>query len=406
MFDIDAIRADFPILKMEVDGNPLAYLDNAATTQKPARVIDAIVECYTEAYSSVHRGEHHLSEKASVAYEQARETVRDYINAKSSDEIIFTRGTTESINLVACSFGAAFIDGGDEIVISEMEHHSNIVPWQSLCERRGAVLKVIPLDNNGSLNCKGLEKLITHKTKLISLTYVSNVLGVINAVKEIIALAHARDVPVLIDAAQAVQHIPVDVQDIDCDFLAFSGHKMYAGTGIGVLYGKERWLDAMPPYQYGGGMISTVSIRGMTYAGLPFKFEAGTGNLAGAVSLAAAIEYINTIGMDEIESHEGAVFDYAAEKIDAIDRVTLYGSAPRRCGALSFNMDDVNPNDAGMILDKLGIAVRSGTHCAEPLMRRYGISGTVRASVALYNTKEEIDRLIEGIRRVRVMLHG
>ena len=406
MRDIAAIRGDFPILKTKIFGRPLVYLDNAATTHKPRSVLDAMVGYYTETNSGVHRGAHYLSERASAAYENARETVRDYINAGSSAEIIFTRGTTEAINLVAHSFGEAFINEGDEIIISEMEHHSNIVPWQSLCERKGAVLGIIPFNNDGSLIAGRLDTMITRKTKLISLTYVSNVLGVINNAREIIATAHAHDVPVLIDGAQAVQHMAIDVRNLDCDFFAFSGHKMYAGTGIGVLYGKAKWLDAMPPYQGGGGMISTVSMEGTTYADAPFKFEAGTGNIAGAVGLAAAIEYINDIGIERIADHERDLLDYAAAKIGEIDGVTIYGDTPNRCGALSFNLADVNPYDAGMILNKLGIAVRAGTHCAEPVMRHYGVSGTVRASFALYNTQQEIDGLIEGIRSVQVMLHS
>lgn len=406
MIDSAAIRTDFPILETTVAGKPLVYLDNAATTHKPRSVLDAIVRSYAEHYSSVHRGAHHLSERASAAHERARHAVKEYIHAADDAEIVFTRGTTESINLVASSFGAAFIGGGDEIVISEMEHHSNIVPWQSLCERTGAALKVIPFDDDGLLLVDRLDALITERTKLVSLTYVSNVLGVVNPVREVIALAHERGVPVLIDGAQAVQHMPVDVRDLDCDFFAFSGHKMYAGTGIGVLYGKGRWLDAMPPYQCGGGMISSVSMRETTYADPPYKFEAGTVNLAGAVSLRAAIAYIDGIGLDGIAKHESGLLRYAAERIGAIDGVTLYGGPPDRCGALSFNLDGVSPYDAGMILDKLGIAVRAGAHCAEPVMRHYGVRGTVRASIALYNTREEIDALAAGLDRVRAMMRA
>jgi len=329
-----------------------------------------------------------------------------FINAAGSSEIIFTRGTTESINLVADSFGAAFVGAGDEILVTEMEHHSNLVPWQMLCKRRGAVLKVIPFDDDGRLRLDDLDALITPRTKLLSLTYVSNVLGVVNPVKEVIAAAHARDVPVLLDGAQAVQHMPIDVQDLDCDFFAFSGHKMYAGTGIGVLYGKDKWLEAMPPYQTGGGMISKVSLDETKFADPPFKFEAGTMNIAGALGLQAAIGYIAGIGIESIAAHEGDVYQYALKKLGAMDGLRIYGDTPRRCGAVSFNIEGVSPFDAGMILNKLGIALRAGNHCAEPVMRHYGASGTVRASFALYNTREEIDRLIEGLDRVNVLMRS
>jgi cysteine desulfurase/selenocysteine lyase len=406
MLDIDKVRADFPILKTRLFGNPLVYLDNAATTQKPQLVLEAITTFYGEAYSNVHRGTHQLSEDATAAYEHSRETVRDYIGAADSTEIIFTSGTTESINLVASSFGQMFVGEGDEIVISEMEHHSNIVPWQSLCKRKGAVLKVIPFADDGQLIIDRLDELISGRTKLVAVTHVSNVLGIVNDVKEVIARAHAHDVPVLIDAAQAVQHMPVDVQDLDSDFFAFSGHKMYAGTGIGVLHGKREWLEAIPPYQHGGGMISSVSIEETTYADLPFKFEAGTGNITGAVSLAAAIEYITGVGLDKIARYELDLMNYASESIGAIDEAVIYGEAPDRCGALSFNLEGVSPFDVAMILNKLGISVRAGAHCAEPVMQHYGIDGTVRASFALYNTKEEIDRLAEGVRSAMAMLYA
>jgi cysteine desulfurase/selenocysteine lyase len=404
MIDIDAIRADFPILQKKIHGKPLVYLDNAATTHKPSLVLDKIVKFCTETYSNIHRGVHFLSEEASAAYEGARKTVKNFINASSAKEIIFTRGTTEAINLVADSFGREFIKEGDEIIVSEMEHHSNIVPWQILCQRKGAVLRVIPFDNDGILLTDKLETMITKRTKLISITYVSNVLGVVNNVKEIIQLAQAHDVPLLIDGAQAVQHIPVDVQDLNCDFFAFSGHKIYADTGIGVLYGKEKWLDAMPPYQSGGGMIAHVSFDKTTYADLPHKFEAGTGDIVAAVSLAAAIEYLKGIGLERISSHEQELINYAAEMIGALNKVTTYGRNIKRCSLISFNLNDIHPYDAGAILDKLGIAIRTGTHCAEPVMQHYGISGMIRASFALYNTKKEIDRLIEGLQKVQLMM--
>jgi len=405
MIDIDAVRSDFPILNKEVHGKPLVYLDNAATTHKPGVVLDKIIGFYTESYSNIHRGVHYLSDKASAAYEDARETVRDFINAGSAKEVIFTRGTTEAVNLVADSFGREFIKKGDEIIISEMEHHSNIVPWQLLCQRTGAVLKVILFEDDGSIRMDRLKKGITKKTKLISMVYVSNSLGVVNNVKEVIDIAKEHDIPVMIDGAQAVQHMPIDVRDIGCDFFAFSGHKIYADTGIGVLYGKEKWLDAMPPYQTGGGMIANVNFDKTTYAGLPYKFEAGTGNIVGAVSLATAVEYLQRIGMSNIDAYEHDLIDYAEERIAAVEGVTIYGKNIDRCAAISFNMKDIHHFDAGSILDKMGIAIRTGMHCTEPIMKHYGISGTIRASFALYNTKDEIDRLIEGLHKVKSMLN-
>jgi cysteine desulfurase/selenocysteine lyase len=406
MINIGGIRADFPILERKVYRRPLVYLDNAATTHKPRAVLDRIMEFYANSYGNVHRGAHYLSEEASAAYEEARGKVGAYINARNTAEIIFTRSTTESINLVADCFGRAFIGEGDEIIISEMEHHSNLVPWQVICERKGAALKVIPFDDDGTLVTDELRGLITARTKLISLTYVSNVLGTVNSIKEIIETAHACDVPVFIDGAQAVQHFPVDVQDLDCDFFAFSGHKIYAETGIGVLYGKEKWLEAMPPYQCGGGMISSVRFEKTTYADLPLKFEAGTNNFAAAVSLAAAIDYINRIGISNIASHEQGLIRYAVEEIGDVDGVKIYGNAARRCGAVSFNMDGIHPYDACLILDKLGVAVRAGTHCAEPVMRHYRTQGCLRASFAMYNKHEEIDELIAGLQKVRTMLRN
>jgi cysteine desulfurase/selenocysteine lyase len=364
------------------------------------------VEFYTNSYGNIHRGAHYLSEQASAAYEDARAKVAAYINAKNTFEIIFTRGTTESINLVADSFGTAFIDEGDEIIISEMEHHSNIVPWQVICQRKGASLKVIGFSDDGTLMADKLKGMLTEKTKLLALTYVSNVLGTVNSIKEIIKTAHACDVPVLIDGAQAVQHFPVNVQDLDCDFFAFSGHKIYAETGIGVLYGKEKWLEAMPPYQCGGGMISSVRFDRTTYADLPLKFEAGTNNFVAAVSLAAAIDYINKIGISNIAAHEQGLIKYAVKKIRGIGGVKIYGNTAERCGGVAFNLDNIHPYDACMILDKLGIALRAGTHCAEPVMLHYQMQGCLRASFAMYNKYEEIDELIAGLQKVRMMLHS
>jgi cysteine desulfurase/selenocysteine lyase len=404
MIDIDRIRADFPILGKKIHGKLLVYLDNAATTQKPKVVLDKIAEFYTNSYSNIHRGVHHLSEQASLAYENARKTVKEFINARSVSEIVFTSGTTEAINLVANSFGSRFIKKGDEIIVSEMEHHSNIVPWQILCEHTKARLKVAPFDNDGILMMDKLKRLVTEKTKLISIVYVSNALGVINPIKEIIELAHSQDIPVLIDGAQAVQHIPVDVQDLDCDFFAFSGHKIYAETGIGVLYGKEKWLEEMPPYQSGGGMIDSVSFEKTTYADPPLKFEAGTGNYVAAVSLGTAIEYITQIGMEAIANYEKDVSNYATEKLNEINGLKMYGLAPNKCGIMSFNLENIHPYDAGLILDKFGIAIRTGMHCAEPVMRHYGISGTIRASLVFYNTKEEIDKLCIGLQKAQTML--
>jgi cysteine desulfurase/selenocysteine lyase len=406
MLDIDAIRKDFPILDEKVYGKPLVYLDNAATTQKPQIVLDTIIKFYTRQNSNIHRGVHYLSEQASLAYEKAREKVRDFINAKALSEIVFTSGTTEAINLVANSFGDRFVNAGDEIIVTEMEHHSNIVPWQILCEHTNAELRIVPFEDNGTLLLDELKKQITAKTKLLSVIYVSNVMGVINPIKEIISLAHAQDVPVLVDAAQAVQHIPVDVQDLDCDFLAFSGHKLYAETGIGVLYGKEKWLEAMPPFQSGGSMVNSVSFSKTTYADLPLKFEAGTGNYVAAASLGAAVEYVKKIGLDEITHYEDSLLTYATARLAEVEGLTQYGLVAERCAVVSFNIENIHPYDAGMILDKLGIAVRTGTHCAEPVMQHFGIDATIRASFAFYNTKEEIDKLIAGLHKARTMLGG
>ncbi|MGM0568365.1 MAG: aminotransferase class V-fold PLP-dependent enzyme [Elusimicrobiota bacterium] len=402
--DINSIRADFPALNQKVYGKDLVYLDNAATTHKPSAVLDKTVEFYSTINSNVHRGTHYLSAEASIAYEKAREKVKSFINAPRFGEIVFTKGTTESINLVASSFGRAFIQKGDEIITTEMEHHSNIVPWQILCEDKGAVLKFLSFDRKGRLRTEELKNLITKKTKLITLCHVSSVLGCVNPVKNIIETAHKENIPVLVDGAQSPQHISVDMQEMDCDFFAFSGHKMYAATGIGVLYAKKKWLEAMPPYQSGGGMVASVSLDKSSYQKAPLKFEAGTGNIAGALSLKAAIEYIERIGMEEIAAHEFELLKYTSEQLTQIDGITIYGDPEERCGVISFNLNNTHPEDTAVVLDKLGIAVRAGTHCAEPVMKNYNIPGAVRASLALYNTKQDVDKLIEGIKKAQLML--
>ncbi len=406
MFDLAKIRADFPILLQTVYGRPLVYLDNAATTQKPQMVLDSIFDYYSGCNGNIHRGVHFLSEQASGLYEATRGRVQQFINAAQPAEIIFTRGTTESINLVAASFGEAFVGEGDEIMVTEMEHHSNLVPWQCLCRRKGARLKIVPFNDEGSLPIERMADLFSARTKLLSLTYVSNVLGRINPVREIIKLAHSHGVPVLIDGAQILAHLPVDVQEMDCDFLAFSGHKMYAETGIGVLYGKREWLEKMPPYQSGGGMISSVAVDETTYGDLPLKFEAGTPHISGVVTLSSAIDYIQTVGMKNIIEHEAELMSYALEQLQTVEGITLYGGTAQRCGAVSFNLDGMHPFDVGSILDKSGIAVRTGALCAEPVMKHYGISGALRVSLAMYNTREEIDRLIAGLQKARLLLGG
>lgn len=403
-FDINKIRNDFPILKREVNGKPLVYLDNGATTQKPKFVIDAITNYYEEMNSNVHRGVHYLSQLSTDAFEVTRRKVQQFINAKEEAEIIITKGTTESINLVASCFGKAFVHEGDEIIISAMEHHSNIVPWQMLCEDRGAVLRVIPMNDKGELDMKAYEELLSDKTKIVAVAYVSNALGTINPVKQIIEMAHARNVPVLVDAAQAIQHIAIDVQELDVDFLAFSGHKMYAPTGVGVLYGKRVLLDAMPPYQGGGDMIKDVTFEKTTYNELPFKFEAGTPNIEAGICFAAAIDYINSLGIENIKAHEDELLAYATQKLKAIAGVRIIGEAEYKSSVISFVVDGVHPYDIGVILDKLGIAVRTGHHCAQPVMDRFNIPGTVRVSLALYNTKEDIDNFVAGLTRALNML--
>lgn len=403
-FDIQKIRADFPLLKREVNGKPLVYLDNGATTQKPKVVIDAITNYYSDMNSNVHRGVHYLSQISTDAFELTRRKVQEFINAKEDFEIIITKGTTDSINLVASCYGKAFIHEGDEIIISAMEHHSNIVPWQMLCEEKGAVLRVIPMNEKGELNMEDYKNLLSDKTKLVSVTYVSNSLGTINPIKEIIELAHAKNVPVFVDAAQAIQHIAIDVQELDVDFLAFSGHKMYAPTGVGVLYGKKDLLNAMPPYQGGGDMIKDVTFEKTTYNELPFKFEAGTPNIEAGICLAAAIDYINELGIDNIKAYEDDLLAYATAKIKDISGVRIIGEAAKKSSVLSFVVDGVHPYDIGVILDKLGIAVRTGHHCAQPVMDQFQIPGTVRASLALYNTKEDVDNFIAGLTRALNML--
>jgi len=404
LFDVKKIREDFPILQREVYGKPFIYFDNAATSQKPKQVIDIINEYYFNYNSNIHRGVHYLSEKSTEAYEAAREEIKNFINAESLREIIFTRGATESINLIAYSFGEKYLKEGDEIIISEMEHHSNIVPWQMVCDRKKAILKIIPFNNKGELELDKYESLLSEKTKLVSVTSISNSLGTINPVKEIIKKAHDRDIPVLIDGAQAVQHIIVDVHELDCDFFVFSGHKMYGPTGIGVLYGKEKWLEELPPYQGGGDMIENVTFEKTVYGDLPFKFEAGTSDYIGAIGLAEAVSYIRTIGADNITSHEAVLLKKATEKLLSIDGLKIYGNAQNKTGVISFLLDNIHSYDTGMLLDKMGIAVRTGTHCTQPVMDHYGIDGTVRVSFAFYNTIEEIDVLYDSLIRIKEML--
>jgi len=404
--NINELRKDFPILSQKIYGHNLVYLDNAATTQKPQCVLDSVMKFYTVYNSNIHRGVHYLSEKATEIYENARLKVKDFINAKSRSEIIFTKGSTEAINTLAYSFSLKYIKPGDELIISEMEHHSNIVPWQLYAQNKGAVIKVLPFDDNGELLLDKLESLITEKTKIICVTFVSNTLGTVNDIEKIIKKAHEHNIPVLVDAAQAIQHLKIDVQRLDCDFLALSGHKIYAETGIGILYGKEKYLEELPPYQGGGDMIKNVSFEKTTYAELPLKFEAGTSNFVGAGSLHTALDYVDRIGIENISQHEKQLLDYATNKVEEIGGITIYGRAKNKVSVLSFNVDGAHNYDVGMILDKLGIAVRTGQHCTEPIMTHFSIPGTVRASFALYNTFEEVDRLVEGIKRAKKMLVG
>jgi cysteine desulfurase/selenocysteine lyase len=401
---IENVRKDFPILETEVFGKKLVYLDNAATTQKPEQVLNVLQDYYEEYNSNVHRGVHSLSQKATAAYEKARHTVAAFINAASSDEVIFTKGTTDGINLVASSFGRKFLQQGDSILISAMEHHSNIVPWQMICEERGATLKVIPMDENGVLKIELLPELLDERVKLLSFTYVSNSLGTINPARELIRQAHAKNIPVLMDVAQAIQHMPVDVQELDVDFMAFSGHKIYGPTGIGVLYGKEKWLNAIPPYQGGGDMIKTVTFEKTVYNVLPYKFEAGTPDISGAIGLGAAIEYVNTIGLDVIAEAEHELLTYALARLAEVEGIRFIGKAENRASVISFLIEGVHPYDLGELLDKQGIAIRTGHHCTEPVMDFFGIPGTCRASFAFYNTAAEVDLLVAGIKRAAAIL--
>lgn len=403
-FDINKIRNDFPILKRKVHGKELVYLDNGATTQKPSRVIESISAYYSDINSNIHRGVHHLSQLATDAFEVTRGKIKQFIHAEHDHEIIITSGTTFGINLVADCFGRAFVKEGDEIIISAMEHHSNIVPWHMMCEARGAKLLIIPMDERGELDYSTFKSLLNEKTKLVSVTYVSNALGTVNRVDEIIEAAHAIDVPVLLDAAQAVQHLQIDVQKLDVDFLVFSGHKMYGPTGVGVLYGKEKWLDAMPPYQGGGDMIKEVTLQKTTYNDLPFKYEAGTPNIEAGICLASAVDYINAIGLDNIRRHEDSLLDFATAALLDIDGLRIIGTAERKSSVISFLVDGTHPYDVGVLLDRLGIAVRTGHHCAQPVMDQFGIAGTIRASLAMYNNEEDIQRLVEGVKRAVHML--
>ena len=403
MYDIEKVRADFPILQREVYQKPLVYLDNAATTQKPLCVLDAMREEYLNVNANVHRGVHYLSQQATDLHEAAREKVRQFINASKTEEIVFTRGTTEAINLVASSFCQSQMKAGDEVLVTEMEHHSNIVPWQLQAERLGIVVKHLPITDDGRLDLSTLNASLSTKTKLVSITHVSNVLGTINPIADIVRVAHEHGVPVMVDGAQAAPHFRVDVQALDCDFYAFSGHKMYGPTGIGVLYGKEEWLEKLPPYQGGGEMIDKVSWERTTFERLPFKFEAGTPDYIATHGLAAAIDYLDAVGLDQVEAHEQELTRYCMQQLQTIDGMTIYGPADGHDAVVSFNVGQIHHLDLGTLLDRLGIAVRTGHHCAQPLMDRLGISGTVRASFALYNTKEEIDALVAGIRRVAKM---
>ncbi|MGC2298526.1 MAG: cysteine desulfurase [Acidobacteriaceae bacterium] len=401
LFDVERIRKDFPILRTKVHGHPLVYLDNAATSQKPQSVIDALVRYYEGGNANIHRGVHYLSQFATEEFEKAREMVRAFVNAAQTSEIIFTRGTTEAINLVAQTYGRQHVGAGDEVLITAMEHHSNIVPWQLLCDEKGAKLRVAPINDAGELLLDEYEKLLGPRTKMVAVGHVSNALGTISPLKRMVAMAHAHGIPVLVDGAQAVPHLAVDVQDLDADFYTFSGHKMYGPTGIGVLYGKHALLDAMPPYQGGGDMISSVTFEKTTYNKLPHKFEAGTPDMAGVAGLKAAIEYMNGIGIAKIAAHEHDLLEYATEVVSALPGVRLIGTAREKASVLSFVLDEVHPHDIGTILDQQGIAVRTGHHCAQPVMERFQIPATVRASFAVYNTKPEIDALVRGIRKVR-----
>lgn len=402
--DIHSVREDFPILHQEVNGKPLVYFDNAATSQKPQVVIDAVASYYQGINSNVHRGVHKLSQLATDAFEQTRNKVKNLLNAQHAYEVIFTSGTTAGINLVASSYGQKFVSPGDEILISHMEHHSNIVPWQLLCERQGAHLKVIPITDSGELDMEAFYELLSEKTKLISLVFISNALGTINPVKEIIQAAHSKEIPVLLDAAQAIPHQAVDVQELDCDFLVFSGHKILAPTGTGILYGKEKWLNEMPPFLGGGDMIDVVRFEKTTYAGLPHKFEAGTPDIAGVVGMGTAIDYIQEIGYGFIDQQEKLLLEYGTRKLEELGYIQIIGTSQQKTSVISFLIEGIHPYDAGTILDHMGVAIRTGHHCTQPIMERFSIPGTMRASFAFYNTLEEIDRLIEAIKQAKLML--
>ena len=404
MKDFSQYREDFPLLKTKVYDKPLIYLDNGATTQKPQCVLDKLNEIYTLYNANIHRGVHHLSQIATMAHEDARKTVAEFIHANNSAEITFTRGTTESINLTAFCFGERYVNEGDEIIVSHMEHHSNIVPWQLMCERKRAILKVIPITPDGELDLDAFKNMLNEKTRIVAVTHVSNVLGTVNPIKEIIHWAHLNGTPVLVDGAQSIPHLPVDVQDLDADFYAFSGHKIYAPTGIGVLYGKAKWLEEMPPYQGGGEMIEHVSFEKTTFNELPYKYEAGTPNYEGSIALAEALRYVSAIGMEQIAQHEQELIQYAMEQMASIPNLRFIGMPKHRSGVISFLIGNEHPYDVGMLLDKLGVAVRTGHHCAQPLIEYYNIPGTVRVSLALYNNKEDIDQFIHALTRVANML--
>jgi len=404
LHNIESIREDFPILEQLIHGKPLVYLDNAATTQKPLKVIETISNFYLHENANVHRSVHHLGERATIAYEGSRDKVRKFINAEKSREIIFTRGTTESINLVAATYGASSLEAGDEIVITEMEHHSNIVPWQLLCRQKGAVLRVLPIDDRGQLVMEELEGLLTERTKLVALCHVSNSLGTINPVKEVIQQAHERGIPVLVDGAQAAPHLKVDVRDLDADFYTFSSHKMFGPTGVGVLYGKERLLEAMPPYQSGGDMISMVTFEETRYNTLPYKFEAGTPNIADVIGFGTALDYLDGVGMDLIADNDRKIVSYAAARAETVEGLRLIGTAEEKVGIVSFVVEGIHPHDMGTILDRQGIAIRAGHHCAMPVVKHFNVPATARASFAIYNTFEEVDRLFEGVQEAQRVL--
>ena len=400
-FDLARVRGDFPILRQEVRGRPLVYLDSAATGQKPQAVLDALTRYYTHDNANVHRGVHILSERSTQAFEDARETVRRFLNAKDVREIIFVRGTTEAINLVAATYGRKQVGAGDEVLISAMEHHSNIVPWQMVCDAAGAKLRVIPVDDQGALRMDAVDALLTERTRLLAITHVSNALGSVNPIKELVAKAHAKNIPVLVDGAQSVTHFPVDVQDLGCDFYAFSGHKLFGPTGIGVLYGKLAMLESLPPYQGGGDMILSVTMEKTVYNRVPHRFEAGTPDMAGAVGLAAAIRYLEGVGLSAIAQHDQWLLAYATQALQSVPGLKLVGTAPQKTGVLSFTLEDVHPHDVGTILDQEGICIRTGHHCAQPLMQRFGVAATARASLALYNTPEDVDALVKGLLKVK-----